>query len=556
MADEAQPGRVVADRYRLIRRVGAGGFGRVWEARDEVLGIDVAVKELWLPPALSESEQAERLTRATREARNAARLRDHPNIVAVHDVVIEDDVPWIIMGLVAGQSLEEHLKTGPLPAAQVAKIAADLLSALEAAHGAGVVHRDVKPANVLLADNGDALLADFGIAVHHTDTALTATGMLIGSVEYMAPERLNGTDGGAEGDLYSLGVTLFQALEGISPFRRNTPTATLTAVLIDEVPQLSSTGSLATLITRLLDKDPVTRPNLSEARALLQAAHEPTKEFEKEKPKPTKKIEEPPPPPPTPPPVARNHAGWAIAAFAGVVLLLFATNSELRSFVDQAFSAPTTTKPTTSTSPSRTTSKSSTSRSTTTKPRPTTTTTRFNSADLDRESTDKTPVSASALLPSSFSDAKNVRYDRKSSDVRECVTKHMDQETRNLLLRSRCGNAVAATYVDHSNQILVMVWVVPMPDASAADTAYKSADGGSWGILCPGSGPGSEICDKNKDTTRAARSGWKRQTHRYLIKSLAMYINLTQDSTAKPWLDAAAQEAVRAAGPSNYSGNR
>ncbi|MCP3803063.1 serine/threonine protein kinase [Allokutzneria sp. A3M-2-11 16] len=553
MADEAQPGRVVDGRYRLIRRVGAGGFGRVWEARDEVLGIDVAVKELWLPPALSENEQAERLSRATREARNAARLRDHPNIVAVHDVVIEDDVPWIIMGLVAGKSLEERLKAGPLPADQVSRIAADLLNALEAAHAAGVVHRDVKPANVMLTAGGDALLADFGIAVHHTDTALTATGMLIGSVEYMAPERLNGTDGQAEGDLYSLGVTLFQAVEGLSPFRRDTPTATLTAVLLGEPPPLSSTGSLATLITRLLERDPGKRPTLPEARALLEASHEPTKEYEKkEKLKPTKKIEEKPR---TPPPVVRNRGGWALAAFAAVIVVLLAVSGELKPLLDQAFSSPSSTRST----PSSTSAKPSTRNSTTTRPSPTTTTTttrRFTSADLDRESTDKTPVSVAALLPTSFSDAKNVRYTRKSSDVRECVTKHMDQETRNILLRSRCGNAVAATYVDNSNQILVMVWVVPMPDESAADTAYKSVDGGSWGILCPGGGPGSEICDQNKDTTRATRSGWKRHTHRYLIKSVAMYINLTRDASAKTWLDAAAQEATRAAGPSNYSGDR
>ncbi|MFB9905972.1 serine/threonine-protein kinase [Allokutzneria oryzae] len=558
MTHEAQPGQVVDGRYRLVRRVGAGGFGRVWEARDEMLHIDVAVKELWLPPALSDTEQAERLARATREARNAARLRDHPNIVAVHDVVIEHDVPWIVMGLVAGKSLEEHLKPGPLPAEQVTRIAADLLNALEAAHDAGVVHRDVKPANVLLADNGDALLADFGIAVHHTDTALTATGMLIGSVEYMAPERLNGADGGAEGDLYSLGVTLFQAVEGVSPFRRETPTATLTAVLLDEAPPLTSTGSLATLITRLLDKNPGNRPPLAEARALLHAAREPTKKFEKES-KPATKVEQTPQQPKSPPPVARVRGLWAMGAFVAVIIGLVAVNGELGPLVEQAFSSPTTTRATPSSTtrkpPTTTRTTTTTARTTTsTRPRPTTTT--FNPADLDRESSDKTPLSVAALLPSSFRDSKNVHYNRKSSGVRECVTQYMDQQVRNFLLRSRCGNAVAGTYVDNSQQILVMVWVVPMPDESTAETAYNSAGSGSWGIICPRSGPGSEICDNNKDTSRAQQSGWRRQTHRYLIKSSAFYINLTHDSSAKPWLDAAAKEAVQSAGPSNYSGNR
>ncbi|GAA4021855.1 hypothetical protein GCM10022247_52590 [Allokutzneria multivorans] len=550
--------RLVAGRYRLVRRVGAGGFGRVWEARDEVLHIDVAVKELWLPQSLSEAELAERLTRATREARNAARLREHPNIVAVHDVVVEDDIPWIVMGLVGGKSLAEQLDEGPLPVDRVARIAADLLNALEAAHAAGVVHRDVKPANVLLAENGTALLADFGIAVHHTDTALTATGMLIGSVEYMAPERLNGIDGREESDLYSLGVTLFQAAEGTSPFRRETPTATLTAVLLAEAPPLSSTGSLATLITRLLEKDPAQRPGIAEARALLEAAREPTRELEREKPKPTKKIEEVQTPRQ---PVKRNNDLWVLAMCAAVIVALLGISGKLDPLVDWVFPSPSTTNkatPTATPTATRTSSATRTAATTTNPPKSTTTTTtRFNPADLNQESTDKTPLTVAALLPSSFKDAKNVHYTRNSGSVRSCVTSWMDQEVRALLTRSRCGSAASATYVDDSGKILVMVWVVPMADSTTAETAYNAASGaGSWGILCPGSGPGAEICDQNKDTSRATRSGWVRQVNRYLMKSSAYYISLTRDTGVQPWLDAAAQASVREAGPSNYSGNR
>ncbi|MEU0809999.1 substrate-binding domain-containing protein [Streptomyces sp. NPDC005970] len=272
MTRNAQPGQLIGGRYRLVSDLGSGGFGRVWKAHDETLRIDVAVKELWLLQAVPEAEQAERLARAEREARNAARLRDHPNIVAVHDVVIEDDRPWIVMQLVDGSSLEKRLaEHGPLSAEEATEVAARLLHALGAAHDAGIVHRDVKPANVMMAEDGKVLLADFGIAVHHSDTALTATGAVIGSVEYMAPERVRGTDGLAASDLFSLGVTLYQAVEGVSPFRRDTPTGSLTAVLFDQAPPPRRAGALAPLITGLLEKDPDRRPTVPAALTSLRS---------------------------------------------------------------------------------------------------------------------------------------------------------------------------------------------------------------------------------------------------------------------------------------------
>lgn len=271
MAEEAQAGTVINGRYRLVERLGAGGFGRVWSARDEMLGIDVAVKEVWLPPALSDAERSERLTRAEREARNAARLRDHPNIVAVYDMVMDDGAPWIVMQLVVGHSLDERLRIrgGSVTLAETAAIAVGVLGALEAAHAAGVVHRDIKPGNVLLTDDGKVLLADFGIAVHQADTALTATGAFIGSMEYVAPERARGTDGLAASDLFSLGATLYQAVEGFSPFRRDTPTGSLTAVLFEEPPPPRRAGDLAPLLVALLAKDPEARPSAHEASAIL-----------------------------------------------------------------------------------------------------------------------------------------------------------------------------------------------------------------------------------------------------------------------------------------------
>ncbi|MEV4184082.1 serine/threonine-protein kinase [Streptosporangium canum] len=260
---------MVGGRYRLAAELGSGGFGRVWRARDETLDVDVAIKELQLPSGMPETERAERLARATREARNAARLRKHDGIIAIHDIVIDDGLPWIVMELVDGRSLSEHVEEhGPLPMGRAIEVAAALLTAIGAAHREGVVHRDIKPANVMLDGTGKVLLTDFGTAVHHTDTALTATGMVIGSAEYTAPERLRGSDGLPAGDLFSLGVTLYQAVEGISPFRRDTQEATLAAVLLDEAPAPQRTGPLTQLITRLLDKDPGRRPTVDEALAM------------------------------------------------------------------------------------------------------------------------------------------------------------------------------------------------------------------------------------------------------------------------------------------------
>ncbi|MGW2146019.1 serine/threonine-protein kinase [Nonomuraea bangladeshensis] len=265
----AQPGYRVGGRYRLVALLGSGGFGRVWRAYDEVLDVEVAIKELHLLPGMAQAEQDKRLERAAREARNAVRLRTHENILAIYDVV-PDGLPWIVMELIDGCSLAEHLdEHGPLPAERAAHVAGALLAALGAAHRAGIVHRDVKPANVMLSTDGRVLLTDFGIALHTTDTTLTATGMLVGSPEYMAPERLRGTDGRPAGDLFSLGATLYQAVEGVSPFRRDTQPAALTAVLLEEPPPPRRAGRLAPLITRLLDKDPGNRPTVEQALAML-----------------------------------------------------------------------------------------------------------------------------------------------------------------------------------------------------------------------------------------------------------------------------------------------
>ncbi|MFE2247244.1 serine/threonine-protein kinase [Streptomyces lavendulae] len=271
MAGEGYEGRIIAGRYRLVSELGSGGFGQVWKAWDENLRVDVALKVVSLGQAGTPAERAERLMRAERESRHAAQLRTHPNVVAVHDVVVEEGIPWMVMELVSGRSLEQVIgDEGLIPVERAEGIAEAVLEALRAAHAIGIVHRDVKPANILLAGDGRVLLADFGIAVRDSDTKLTGTGMVIGSMEYIAPERAEGEDGGPASDLFSLGVTLYQAVEGFSPFKRASVSASLRAVLAHDPAPLPHPGPLAPLIMRLLAKDPANRPTAETALGMLR----------------------------------------------------------------------------------------------------------------------------------------------------------------------------------------------------------------------------------------------------------------------------------------------
>lgn len=275
VTQEGAPGRLIGGRYRLAAELGSGGMGRVWEGQDELLGRPVAVKEVRLR-ATSPEERDEGLTRAQREGRNAAVLADHPNVVTVYDVVIEDGVPWTVMQLVRGRSLRQELTHGPLDPDHVPHIAAALLSALRAADAAALVHRDVKPGNVLLADDGRVLLADFGIARIIGDETITAPGAFVGSFEYTSPERADGRPGGLASDLFSLGLTLFHAVEGYPAFRRDSRTATLSAVLLAPLPEMKrARGGLRELITALTAKDPEQRPGIDTAITLLRGGGRP-----------------------------------------------------------------------------------------------------------------------------------------------------------------------------------------------------------------------------------------------------------------------------------------
>ncbi|MEV5980049.1 serine/threonine-protein kinase [Streptomyces sp. NPDC052114] len=272
---EPGAGRLIAGRYRLLAKLGHGGMGTVWRAKDETVDREVAVKEPRLPDHLPERERANAFERMRREARAAARL-DHPAVVNVHDVAVEEGQPWIVMELVQGRSLGAALQEGTLGAREAARVGLDVLNALDAAHQAGILHRDVKPDNVMLGQHDRVVLTDFGIAQIEGETNLTDTGGFVGSPEFIAPERVLGQRPGPASDLWSLGVVLYAATEGVSPFRRTNTPATLQSVLnATPAAPASASGPLAEAINRLLVKDPGQRPNAAQVRALLEEAARP-----------------------------------------------------------------------------------------------------------------------------------------------------------------------------------------------------------------------------------------------------------------------------------------
>src|SRR5829696_5477913 len=265
------PGRVVGGRYALSDVLGRGGMGTVWLATDQVLERQVALKEVTFSVDLSDEDRRILRERTMREARAAARL-DHPCVTTVYDVVEDGGKPWLVMERVSARSLQDILEEqGPLPPAAVARIGLDVLAALEAAHEAGIVHRDVKPANVLVARDGGACLTDFGIATATGDSSLTTGGALIGSPSYMAPERAYGDEPKPPVDLWSLGATLYAAVEGRPPFDRGEAMATLMAVVSEHPAAMLRAGPLEPVLRGLLTKDPDQRSTVAAARQQLSA---------------------------------------------------------------------------------------------------------------------------------------------------------------------------------------------------------------------------------------------------------------------------------------------
>src|SRR5690242_2922812 len=270
MHPSADTGRVIAGRYRLQAPIGRGAMGVVWRARDQLLDRDVAIKEVQIADTLTDAERATAFQRTLREAKTAARL-NHPAVVTVYDVAEDGGRPWIVMQLVHAQSLDQVLgDSGPLSPRRAAEMARQLLSALSVAHAAGVMHRDVKPSNVLIGSDDRAVLTDFGIATFADDPKLTQTGMVMGSPGFTAPERIRGEDASPASDLWSLGATVYAAVEGHGPFeQRGGAITTMSAIINEDAPEAPTAGALGPVIAALLRREPTDRPDASAAARMI-----------------------------------------------------------------------------------------------------------------------------------------------------------------------------------------------------------------------------------------------------------------------------------------------
>ena len=262
-------------RYRLGRTLGAGGMGRVWQARDEILHRDVALKEILLPTQMADADRDALHNQTLREARAAARL-NHPGVARIYDTFEGDGRAWIVMEYVPSRSLQQVLDDdGPLPPAEAARIGLAVAEALGAAHKAGVRHRDVKPANVLLADDGRVVLTDFGVAAVDGESIATSSGLVVGSPQYMAPERVTQGHASPAADLWSLGATLYATVEGQSPYARSSVMEIITAIATDAPDAARNAGPLTEVLEGLLRKDPSDRIDLETTQRLLREVVDP-----------------------------------------------------------------------------------------------------------------------------------------------------------------------------------------------------------------------------------------------------------------------------------------
>ncbi|GAB3144025.1 protein kinase [Amycolatopsis stemonae] len=334
-------GQLIAGRYRLAERVGQGAMGVVWRARDERLDRVVAVKQLGYEPAIGQAAGAEAAQRAQREARLTARLR-HPHAITVHDVVEEDGEPYLVMEYLPSRSLADLLlDRESLPADEVARIGVQVASALAAAHAEGIVHRDVTPANVLIGDSGIAKIADFGISRATGEGTVTGGGFIAGTPAYLSPEVASGRDAGFPADVFSLGATLYRALEGVPPFGNDDNAIALLLRVARENPiPPRHRGPLAEVLGRLLHRDPAQRPAMAEVQELFEAVTGGR-----------------PLPPPRPRPrtetrllrVRRSRRGVVLACAGGVVLLALGVVIGTAVVPDRG--TPVAAAPVTSTSP-------------------------------------------------------------------------------------------------------------------------------------------------------------------------------------------------------------
>ncbi|WP_234334715.1 serine/threonine-protein kinase [Streptomyces sp. NRRL S-118] len=313
-------GRLLAGRYRLGAVLGRGGMGTVWRAVDETLGRTVAVKELRFPSSIDEEEKRRLITRTLREAKAIARIRNN-GAVTVYDVVDEDDRPWIVMELIEGKSLADVIREdGVLTPRRAAEVGLAILDVLRSAHREGILHRDVKPSNVLISDDGRVVLTDFGIAQVEGDPSITSTGMLVGAPSYISPERARGHKPGPAADMWSLGGLLYACVEGCPPYDKGSAIATLTAVMTEQLDPPKNAGPLEEVIYGLLHKDPVKRLDDAGARVLLDdVIHTPEPPVVPPVPEPSPEATRVVPLPPAPAEKAREAADAAAERVRGAL---------------------------------------------------------------------------------------------------------------------------------------------------------------------------------------------------------------------------------------------
>ena len=305
--DASDAGRVIGGRYECVELIGRGGMGEVWRARDTLLQRDVAVKRLAYGDGSGDDAT---VGRSMREARLAARL-NHPNAVGIYDVVVDEGLPCLVMELVSGKSLKELVAERPLDPVAAARIGRQVAAALAAAHRAGIIHRDVKPANVLIADDGTAKLTDFGIARDEGDAGMTSTGTFIGTPNFLAPEIALGGNHGPASDVWALGALLYSAVEGDPPFAAGgNALAVLNRIATTDPPVPPHAGPLTSVIAAAMRRDPVSRPPadaiVGQLDAMVDVARDHPDPATRPTPAPPRLQAPPVPPHHTPPPHAHT----------------------------------------------------------------------------------------------------------------------------------------------------------------------------------------------------------------------------------------------------------
>ncbi|MFI6484073.1 serine/threonine-protein kinase [Nonomuraea sp. NPDC050663] len=560
--------------YRVTSVLGRGGQGTVYLGQGSTPE-QVAIKVLHAGAAADENARR-RFLREAEAARQVAAFCT----ARVLDTGLVDGRPYIVSEHIPGPSLDLLVRTeGPRSGSGLERLAVATLTALAAIHRAGIIHRDFKPHNVIMGPEGPVVI-DFGIA---RVTDQTATHSVMGTPVYMAPEQFGGAPITPAADLFSWASSMIYAATGQPAFRGDTFPVIMHAILTRE-PDLSSVPQeLRPALAACLAKDPAARPSAATLLRRLTGdepppSHPTTSMPDSERltvrPYPPTLVDPPPgwsasPPPPPPPGGAGRTKKIGLAVGAGavaLVLVVVGVRAVIKNAVRGALSSdPAATSQSSSAATSAATSSASSSAPTpsaseepTEEPTEEPAEDPFNPADLDKQSTDPTPLTADALLPVSFESPQGVRFSREAAGVEGCPSPWPDERVKSALRKARCGDMAVGAYIGSGapkGRIMVTVWVVPLKDAARARTAYsrlKNVYVQDWGIRCPQEGPGSSGICYTSDWWDVQLYSWTGQRGRYVIRTLAVYTNLTRASSAAKWLKDASRAAFMESGPMVY----